>query len=209
MKWIRVRAIAKRHSFALLRAPQRWFDVAIWPCVDAVMFGAIGVYFSRQAGSETNGVAYLLTGIVLFHVLFQAEVSLATGFMEETWSSNLLNLMTTPLREVEYVAGVVLFGLVKLVIGVGTVTLVAIALFAFDVTDLGFALIPLVMILLLVGWSLGLIVIGLILRVGEGAEILAWGLLALIMPLSGVFYPVSALPAAFSGRCRRGCGRRG
>jgi ABC-2 type transport system permease protein len=127
-------------------------------------------------------------------VLFQAEISLATGFMEETWSNNLLNLMTTPLREIEYVAGVMLFGLFKLVIGVGTVSLVALGLFAFHITDLGFALIPLVAILLLVGWSVGLVVIGLILRVGQGAEILAWGLLAMIMPLSGVFYPVSALP---------------
>jgi ABC-2 type transport system permease protein len=158
------------------------------------MFSAIGVYFSRQVGSEQTGVGHLLTGIVLFHVVFQAEVSLATVFMEETWSNNLLNLMTTPLREVEYVAGVMLFGLAKLVIGVGTVSLVALGLFTFNITDLGFSLIPLVMLLLLVGWSVGLFVIGLILRVGQGAEILAWGLLAMIMPLSGVFYPVSALP---------------
>jgi ABC-2 type transport system permease protein len=194
MSWLRVKAVARRHSYALLRAPQRWFDVAVWPCVDAVMFGSIGVYFSRQAGGQQNGVAHLLTGIVLFHVVFQAEISLATGFMEETWSNNLLNLMTTPLREVEYVGGVMLFGVAKLVIGVGTVSLVALALFTFHVTDLGFSLIPLVAILLLVGWSVGLLVIGLILRVGQGAEILAWGLLAMIMPLSGVFYPVSALP---------------
>jgi ABC-2 type transport system permease protein len=49
-------------------------------------------------------------------------------------------------------------------------------------------------VLLLVGWSVGLLVIGLILRFGQGAEILAWGLLAMVLPLSGAFYPVSALP---------------
>ena len=81
-------------------------------------------------------------------MLFQAEISLSTGFMEETWSSNLLNLLTTPLREVEYGAGVMLFGLFKLAIGVGTVSLVAFALFAFQITSLGLALIPLVAILL-------------------------------------------------------------
>jgi ABC-2 type transport system permease protein len=114
--------------------------------------------------------------------------------MEETWSRNLLNLLVTPLTEAEYVAGVVLFGLVKLAIGVGTVALAAWGLFAFDITSLGYALIPLVAILLVVGWSVGLVVIGLILRVGQGAEILAWGLLAMVMPLSGIFYPVNALP---------------
>jgi ABC-2 type transport system permease protein len=191
--WNRVAAVARRHAYVLQRAPQRWFDVVVWPAVDAVMFGAIGVYFA-ESGSGSTGVGFLLAGILLFHVVFQAEISLATGFMEETWSRNLLNLLVTPLREVEYVAGVMLFGCAKLVLGVTTVGLVAFALFAFDVTDIGLALVPIVAILLVVGWSVGLVVIGLILRVGQGAEILAWGLLAMLMPLSGVFYPVEALP---------------
>lgn len=191
---LRVGAVARRHAYVLQRSPQRWFDVVFWPVVDAVMFGSLGVYFSRTSSTGAEGVAFLLTGIILFHVVFQAEVSLATGFMEETWSRNLLNLMVTPLTEAEYVGGVVLFGLVKLVMGVGTVSVVAFALFALRITDLGVALVPVVGILMLVGFSVGLVVIGLILRVGQGAEILAWGLLAILMPLSGVFYPVSALP---------------
>ncbi len=194
MSWLRVKAVARRHAYVLQRAPQRWFDVVVWPVVDAVMFGAIGVYFSEQQGAGDQGVAYLLAGILLFHVVFQSEVSLATGFMEETWSRNLLNLMVTPLREWEYVGGVVLFGLAKLALGVSVVASVAFLLFAFDITDVGLALVPMVALLLLVGWSVGMIVIGLILRVGQGAEILAWGLLAMLMPLSGIFYPVSALP---------------
>ena len=108
----------------------------------------------RQSQEQRVGrwrAAFLLAGIVLFHVVFQAEVSLATGFMEETWSRNLLNLMVTPLREAEYGAGVMLFGLAKLAMGVGTVALVAFALFAFDVTSLGFALIPMVALLLVIG----------------------------------------------------------
>jgi ABC-2 type transport system permease protein len=192
--WLRMRAVARRHAYVLQRAPQRWFDVAIWPVVDAVLFGAIGVYFSEQNGAGDQGVGFLLAGILLFHVVFQAEVSLATGFMEETWSRNLLNLLVTPLREVEYVGGVVLFGLLKLALSVSIVSTVAFALFAFNVTDIGLSLVPLIAILLVVGWALGLVVIGLILRVGQGAEILAWGLLAMLMPLSGIFYPVDALP---------------
>jgi ABC-2 type transport system permease protein len=198
MRWVRVKAIARRHWYVLLRAPQRWFDVVIWPVVDAVLFGSIGLYFGSQngAGNGEQAAGFLLAGIILFHVLFQAEISLSTGFMEETWSSNLLNLLTTPLREVEYGAGVMLFGLFKLAMGVGTVSLVAFVLFAFEITSLGLALIPLVAILLVVGWAIALFVIGLILRVGQGAEILAWGFIALVMPLSGIFYPVSALPGA-------------
>ncbi len=194
LSWLRIKTVARRHAYVLQRSPQRWFDVVFWPVVDAVLFGSLGVYFARASGRGSAAVGFLLAGILLFHVVFQAEISLSTGFMEETWSRNLLNLMVTPLREIEYVAGVVLFGLVKLTMGVTTVALVALGLFAFRITDLGLALVPLVALLLIVGWSVGLLVIGLILRVGQGAEILAWGLLAMVMPLSGVFYPVSALP---------------
>jgi ABC-2 type transport system permease protein len=194
MSWLRVTAIARRHAFILKRKPPRWFDVLFWPIVDAVMFGSIGVYFAQEAGPDSNGVAILLSGILLFHVVFQAEVGLATGFMEETWSRNLLNLLVTPLKEVEYVAGTVLFGIVKLIMGVGVVSLVGLALYSFDISDVGLALIPVVALLIVTGWAVGLVVVGLILRVGQGAEILAWGLLAFVLPLSGAFYPVEVLP---------------
>ena len=175
MRAQRVWAITRRQGYVLKRAPQRWFDVIVWPVVDAILFGAIGVYFGRQHGTASASAAFLLAGIVLFHVVFQAEISLATGFLEETWSRNLLNLMVTPLTELEYGAGVVLFGMARLVIGVTVVSVVAFGLFAFNITTLGLALIPLVAILLVVGWSMALLVIGLILRVGQGAEILTWG----------------------------------
>src|SRR3990172_7328918 len=162
----RVLAIARRQAYVLQRAPQRWFDVVVWPVVDAVLFGAIGVYFGQKTGTAEAGAAFLLAGIILFHVVFQAEVSVATGFLEETWSRNLLNLMVTPMTELEYGAGVALFGLVKLAIGVTVVSLVALALFAFEITSLGLALIPLIAVLLFVGWSVALVVIGLILRLG-------------------------------------------
>jgi ABC-2 type transport system permease protein len=114
--------------------------------------------------------------------------------MEETWSRNLLSLMVTPLRELELVAGIALFGLAKLAMGVGVVALAAFALYAFDVTSLGLALLPVIVILLAGGWAIALLVVGLILRFGNGAEALAWGIMFVVMPLGGVFYPVEALP---------------
>ena len=78
--------VVRRHAYVLQRNPQRWFDVLVWPVVDTILFGAIlGVYFGSHKSSVSAGAVFL-AGIVLFHVVFQAEVSLATGFMEETWS---------------------------------------------------------------------------------------------------------------------------
>jgi ABC-2 type transport system permease protein len=195
--WLRIWAVARRHAYVLVRSPHRLFDVTVWPIVDTVLFGSLGVFFVRQGGPSSPGqagVAYLLSGIVLWHVVYQAQIAVSTGFMEETWSRNLLNLMVTPLRELELVAGIALFGLAKLVMGVGVVALAAWALYAFDVTALGLGLVPVMAVLLAGGWAIALLVIGLMLRFGNGAEALAWGIMFLVMPLGGVFYPVEALP---------------
>ena len=51
MSWHRIKAIMKRHAYVLRRSPPRWFDVLVWPVVDAVLFGALGVYVARQGGT--------------------------------------------------------------------------------------------------------------------------------------------------------------
>jgi ABC-2 type transport system permease protein len=191
----RVMAIARRHGYVLQRSPHRLFDVVVWPAVDVVLFGSIGVFAAGRAGGAASEVAlYLLVGVVLWHVVYQAQIALATGFLEETWSRSVMSLMVTPMREWEYVAGVALFGMVKLVLGVGAVAVIAWFAYAFSITSLGLGLIPVAALLLAVGWAIALFVIGLVLRFGSGAEALAWGILFAVMPLSGTFYPVSALP---------------
>lgn len=192
----RVLAVAQRHWYVLRRSPHRLFDVLLWPIVDTLLFASIAVFagsHSMNAGQQL--VAYTLTGMILWQVVYQAQIALATGFLEETFARNLLNLMATPLREWEYVAGVALFGLAKLLCGVGVVTALAWVAYAFDITALGFGLLPVAALLLAIGWGIALFVIGLVLRFGSGAEAFAWGVLFTVMPLSGVFYPTQALPA--------------
>jgi ABC-2 type transport system permease protein len=191
----RVMAVARRHAYVLQRSPHRLFDVVVWPVVDVVLFGSIGIFAASRATRAAQQVTlYLLVGVVLWHVVYQAQIAVATGFLEETWSRSVLSLMVTPMREWEYLAGVALFGMVKLVGGVGAVALIAWAAYAFNVTTIGFGLIPIAALLLAIGWAIAMFVIGLVLRFGSGAEALAWGILFVIMPLSGVFYPVNALP---------------
>jgi ABC-2 type transport system permease protein len=193
--WWRVLAVAQRHWYVLRRSPHRLFDVLLWPVVDTLLFASIAVYAaSRTLSAGQQLIAYTLTGMILWQVVYQAQIALATGFLEETFGRNLLNLMATPLREWEYVAGMALFGMAKLLCGVSVVATLAWAAYAFDLTALGLGLLPVAALLLAIGWSIALFVIGLVLRFGSGAEAFAWGVLFTIMPLSGVFYPTEALP---------------
>jgi ABC-2 type transport system permease protein len=193
---LRLRAISRRHAYVMVRSPHRLFDVTLWPLVDVLLFGALAEFVGNgDPSGASQASAYLLAGIVLWHVIYQSQIALSTGFLEETWTRNLLNMMVTPVREVEYVAGVALFGMVKLALGVGVMVLGALVFFSFDTWSLGFGLIPIAAVLLFVGWAVSLLVIGLVLRFGSGAEALAWGVMFILLPLSGVFYPIESLPA--------------
>lgn len=194
-RWTRIKAIAIRHAYVLRRSPHRSFDVFVWPVVDVLLWGSLGVFVTQQSEAGQAGAEYLLAGILLFHVLYQSQIALSTGFLEEVWSRNLLNFMTTPCSEWEYAAGVALFGLAKVATGLAVVFLAAFGFYAFSILDVGWALIPIGTVLLIAGWSISLFVIGLVLRFGQSAEVMAWGILFVVMPLSGIFYPVDALPA--------------
>jgi ABC-2 type transport system permease protein len=47
---------------------------------------------------------------------------------------------------------------------------------------------------MIVGWGVGIANIGVVLRFGQGAEVITWGSNFILMALSGVFNPVEALP---------------
>lgn len=187
-------AITRRHLLVLRRAPQAWFDVLIWPAVDTVIWGSIGVFVDQQGGASRAGAPYMLSGILLMHVLYQSNVSVSTAFLQETWSRNLMNLMVTPLREVEFLAGIGLYALGKLALGLTMVTAAAWALYSFDITSAGWGLVPVVAVLMLTGFTISMLVVGIVLRFGHGAEIVTWGLLFLVVAISGAFYPPEALP---------------
>ena len=192
--WLRVRTVVRRHAYVLWRSPHRWFDIVVWPLFDVLLWGSLGAFVAQENDASRAGTTYLLAGIMLFHVLFQSQIAVSTGFMEETWTRNLLNMMTTPLREVEYVAGLAVYGLAKLTAAMGMVCLTALVFYGFGLGEVGWGLVPIVGILLVIGWALAMLVVGLLLRFGQSAEIIAWASTFLILSLSGVFNPVSAIP---------------
>jgi ABC-2 type transport system permease protein len=191
---IRVRAVVRRHFLILWRSPHRWFDIVFWPLFDIILWGSLGAFVAQENGASRAATPYLLVGIMLFHVLFQAQIAVTTGFMEETWTRNLLNVMTTPLREIEYVAGLMVYGAAKLAMAMAMVSAVALGFYGFSLGEIGWTLVPITFVLLLVAWAMSMMVIGLLLRFGQSAEILAWATTFVILSFSGVFNPIEAIP---------------
>lgn len=194
----RVRAMVRRSLLSQHRSPDFWFLLLVLPMVDGLLFGSIGVAY----GVGDGPVVLLVTGILLFHLVWQLTLAGSFGMLDEVWSRNLLNLIATPLTEREMLASFGTVGLLRTAVSVVVIGTVGVAFFAVSPTSAGVVLVPSAALLLLFGWSVALFVVGLTLQYGDRAEVFSWGTLVLLMPLSGVFYPVDSLPPALQAVAR-------
>jgi ABC-2 type transport system permease protein len=194
MNPVRIQAVAHRHWLVLRRSTHRWFEISFWPVMDVVLWGSLGVYLATQAGRTRAGTPYLLAGVTLFWMFTQSQFAIALGVNEETWTRNILNVFTTPISEVEYLLGIALFGMLKLVLCLLTLVVAETAFFGFNLFSLGWGIVPITALLVVNGWTLGLFAVGLVLRFGQSAEILIWGLNYVLLAFSGVFFPSASLP---------------
>jgi ABC-2 type transport system permease protein len=132
--------------------------------------------------------------VLLWDILFRGQLGFSISFLEEMWARNMGNLMISPLRPVEFIAALMIMSLIRLAIGMVPVSLLAIAFFGFNLYGLGLALAAFFVNLILTSWSIGILVSGLVLRNGMGAESLAWTFMFVLLPLTCVYYPVAVLP---------------
>ena len=156
--------------------------------------GVYHIFFETHSSWVAQAAGILISAVLLWDVMFRAQISLFLSFIEEIWSRNLGHLFVSPLRPSELIAALLLVSLVRTLIGVGGAAILAIILFDVSVFSLGIALAAFFANLIVMGWALGLIVSGLVLRFGQGAESLGWAAIFLVQPISGVYYPISVLP---------------
>lgn len=192
----RVGAILRRHLYLLLGSWPRILDLVYWPTVQMVMWGFITKSLAGQGGVVAGVAGTFLAAVLLWDTLFRGQLGVSTAFLEEMYARHLGHLFVSPLRPSELVLAVFTISLLRVLIGVGGAALLAWPIHQFSlVGSLGWALIPFFAVLLMFGWAIGVIIAGLVLRLGLGAENLAWAAIFLIQPFSGVYYPVDTLPA--------------
>jgi len=190
----RIGAMILRYWYLLRSSWPRLLELVYWPAVQMLMWGFLQTYLHERTGILAAAAGALLGAVLLWDILFRGQIGFSISFLEEMWARNLGHLMISPLRTGEFVAALMVMSVIRVVIGLAPVTLMALIFFGFNVFSLGLALAGFFMILIATSWSFGLLVCGLVLRQGLGAESLAWSLIFLLLPLACVYYPVSTLP---------------
>ncbi len=190
----RITAMVLRHVYLLRRSWPRILELMYWPTVQMILWGFITVFFVNHSSWVAQATGILISAVLLWDVLFRGQLGVSVIFLEEMWSRNLGQLFVSPLRPMELIGALLVMSLIRTVIGVGGAALIAIVLFHYSVFELGLPLITFFVTLIVMGWSIGLLVSGIVLRYGLGAESLAWIAIFALQPLSGVYYPIEILP---------------
>ncbi len=191
----RVGAMVLRHWYLVAGSWPRLLDMAYWPTVQILLWGFIQTYLSTLNGPFAHGLGTLLGAALLWDVFFRSQISLTVSFLEEIWSRNLGHLMVSPLRPGEFLGALFLVSLMRTLIGLILASCVAALIFKFSILAMGPSLVAFFLNLAAFGWAIGLLVTGLVLRFGMGAEAFAWALAVGFAPLCAVYYPIDILPA--------------
>lgn len=190
----RVFALVLRYVYLLKGSWPRILELAYWPSIQIVLWGFISKHFTGEVSGAVEAAGALLAAVLLWDILFRGQLGYAISFLEEMWSRNLGQLFVSPLRPHEMIIALTTISLIRTLIGVLPAAFLAIPLYAFSIFDLGLPLLAFFINLMVTSWALGLMVTGLLLRVGLGAESVVWMVMFLIAPVSAIYYPVSVLP---------------
>ena len=191
----RINAIVMRYWYLLRRSFPRVLDLFYWQALDVLMWGFLSQFLAGNSSFVAKAGGILLAGMLLWDVLYRSQLGVSVGFLEEIWSRNLGHLFVSPLRATEWLAALTLVSAARTLVGLGPAVAIAALLYHFSIFDLGFPLAGFLVNLMIMGWWLGLLIVALILRYGQGAENMAWAAAMILSPISAVYYPVSIMPA--------------
>ncbi len=191
----RVSALIARHLFLYRRSFPRLLEIFYWPLLDLVVWGFITIYLAQEGKGMHGAVTFFLGALIFWDILFRAQQGIAISFLEEIWSRNLMNLFASPLTAGEFLAATMVMSILKVAAVSIIMAFAALLFYSYNVFIMGLTLIPFVLNLIAAGWLIGILTMSVIMRFGQQAEVLAWGLVFLFQPISCVFYPMSVLPA--------------
>jgi ABC-2 type transport system permease protein len=199
----RITAMLLRYLYLHKRSMPRTFEIVLWPVMELLVWGYVSMYLRSLSPSGLATVtAALINAMIFWDVLYRSQQGVSISFVEDMWTQNIMNLLISPLRIWEWVASAICYGVLKILVILSILTGIVAGLFHLNwISNLGFALIPLALNLLLFGWALGIFTAALMIRWGHAAEALIWGIPFLIQPLAILpawLQPISkALPATY------------
>jgi ABC-2 type transport system permease protein len=195
MKWYRIWAMVVRHLVQLPTDFNKLSSVIYWPIVDLVLMGCMGLAMSSPA-APAQAPLILLVGISLWQVVNRACLGVALNLLEELWTRNVTNLFATSLTLGEWIASVVVEGVIMLSALLMLCAWVVYLMYGLSIFVLGWWLLPFSLLAYGAGLALGFMASACLLIWGQRVQSLVWMVCWGFAIVSGAFYPISVLPSS-------------
>jgi ABC-2 type transport system permease protein len=195
MSFQRILGVFFRYFYVMRNGLQHLSDIFYWPLLDILLWGLTSVWIESHDQSGQNISLILMTGLIFWQISWRGSVDISTSLLQEFWQRNLVNLFSTPLKFGEWILGILLLSLSKLVVTIAFGSLVIYILYTLNVFTVGWAFLPFAASLLIFGWTIGFLASSAIIYWGHSVEMFAWMIGGVFAPFSAVFYPVSILPS--------------
>lgn len=195
MKFQRILGVFFRYLYVMRKGLHHLSDLFYWPLVDILLWGLTSLWIQSQDFHIQNLPLIMMTGLVFWQICWRGSVDISVSLLQEFWQRNLVNLFSTPLKFCEFVMGLLLLSLVKLITSIAFGAVVVYLLYALNVFSIGWAFLPFAASLIIFGWTIGFLASSAIIYWGHSIEMFAWMIGGLFAPFSAVFYPIALLPA--------------
>ncbi|MEW6749111.1 MAG: ABC transporter permease [Candidatus Micrarchaeota archaeon] len=171
----------KRNSFRLA-------DVFIWPMI----FLFTLTFFITYLGSDPVYLDMIILGMMGWRVVYFLNLEMVSSFTEEYWSKSLPYLMASPISRIEMALGAAGSGSLKAIFVVGIYLVMTNLLYGFTVSDWPLFLTAMAF-MGIVGFTLGLITLGLGYFMKEEAFNIAFIIPDVTVLLSGVYFTIDSV----------------
>jgi ABC-2 type transport system permease protein len=169
------------------------FELTFWPTVSVLSIGLM----TRFLDLSVADTSFVLVGTLALAVVQVCQLDVAYVVLFDVWSKSMKHQFLAPIGVGHMTVGSWLVGILRGLVVFALLSAVSRWAFGFDVLAGG--IMPLAAFLLgcfLMALIVGVLVCALVMLFGTRAETSAWASVNLVLLLSGIYYPISMLPAS-------------
>ncbi len=184
----RIYAQVYKNIKSLRRNVFRLADVLLWPMIYLFTL----TFFVSYLGTDRSYIYMIILGMMGWRMIYFLNLEMVSGFVDEHWSKSLPHLLISPSTRLEFALGGAVSGFLKGIFVVITYLIFTHYLYGFAVPDWPVFLVALGF-MALIGFSMGLITLGLAYRWKTEAFNIGFIWPDVIVLLSGVYFTVDAV----------------
>jgi ABC-type polysaccharide/polyol phosphate export permease len=183
--------VARYYFSGMKRNPYRLFGIFFVPIIDIILYYYLVISIDENVGS--NSLLFAFISSIIFWSFFSKITSSISGeFIDDATSKSIRSIIISPVSERDLILGLFFSAIIKVII-IAFISFSILQLFLGSIL-LSFNWMAWFLILVLFGWSVGILIAGAVFVFGERVGVLGMYVNLLVQPLSCVFYRRDVLP---------------